>query len=617
MTGAAELAQTQMHDALDPGQLDLAERMDRFWPIAEACLSRIYGGRADCEAWLQRIRGVVWEIAQARAPDLRLRDQGRAQWWRAGGVVGYSTYVDRLAGDLRRLKDRLPYLNELGVSYLHLLPLFRARDGENDGGFAVSDFGAVDPRFGDNADLQELAKAAHERGLSLVLDLVCNHTADDHTWAKAARSGEKEYRDYYTVLTDPALVAEYEQRLIDVFPDVAPGNFTWSEEIGGWVWTTFYPFQWDLNYANPAVFCEMTEAMLRLANMGVDGLRMDSAPFLWKRRGTDCRNQPEAHGLLAAWRALLTIAAPGVVLKAEAIERPKDVAPYFGQVAAEPECHLAYNNGAMTALWASLALASAEPVRRLIEAAGAKPTWGTWVNYVRCHDDIIWSALTPYLSPEEQSRCSSFFAGAAGGSFAAGVALQATPEVPTSTNGMAATLVGVADDERDSLATKRLLLLYAVCYALDGFPVVWMGDEIALGDEQAGNGPAGPPRDGRWLQRPFMDWERAGSRADPATLPGHVFRRLALYARLRAAHSVFDAQYVARPTTTGDPAVLSFVRVEGGSMLQCVANFSDAPRRSPVALGGDRWLDLLSDEAGQIREVELGPYQVRWLVSGR
>ncbi len=603
-----------MHAALE-GEPDIRARMERFWPIAEACLERVYGSRPDCEAWLQCIARVVREFAAARPAELRARDQAAGQWWRGRNVVGYSAYVDRFAGDLTRLQGRLPYLKELGVAYLHLLPLFKAREGENDGGFAVSDFGAVDPRLGTVADLQTLARKAHDTGISLVLDLVCNHTSDDHAWALAARSGDEEYRDYYLVLPDLPTVNAYEQCLTDVFPDVAPGNFTYSEPMGGWVWTTFYPFQWDLNYANPAVFCEMTAAMLRLANMGVDGLRMDSAPFLWKRRGTDCRNQPEAHWLLAAWRALLTIAAPGVVLKAEAIERLEDVTSYFGDNSAEPECHLAYNNGAMTALWAALSLGDGRPVQSLIEAARSKPPWGTWLNYVRCHDDIIWSALTPYLDLEDLNRCSSFFSGHGSGSFAAGTAFQAVAGVPPSTNGMAAALVGVSDDEPDSAAARRLLLLYGVSYALDGVPVIWMGDEIALGDSTAREGDGSAPHDGRWSQRPFMDWRRADLRADGETLAGHVFQQLTLYGRVRAAQPAFDAQFAARSMRSIDPAVLSFVRGEGSAAVQCIANFSDRARTAGFALGGNGWLDLLSEDVGRGRDVDLGPYQVRWLVT--
>lgn len=588
--------------------LEVEDRIGRFWPVAESCLTRLYGSHPDFESWLQCISRVVREFAAARPAELRQGDRSGAEWWREGRAIGYSAYVDRLAGDLQRLQTRVPYLKELGVSYLHLLPLFKTRAGENDGGFAVSDFGAVDPRLGTTSDLQDLARMARGAGVRLVLDLVCNHTADDHAWAKAARAGDEQYRDYYRVLPDAETVRLYEERLVDVFPEVAPGNFTYSEEMGGWVWTTFYPFQWDLNYANPAVFCEMTAAMLRLANMGVDGLRMDSAPFLWKRLGTDCRNQPEVHWLLAAWRALLSIAAPGVVLKAEAIERLEEVKTYFGARAGDPECHLAYNNGVMTALWASLALGSAEPARRLIEAAGQKPSEGTWVNYVRCHDDIIWSALSPHVPVADQVRCSAFYGG---GGLAAGGATA----VATSTNGMAATLAGVSGDDPDSPGARRLSLLYAVTYAVDGLPVVWMGDELALGDNQDALRAGAGPCDGRWRQRPIMDWERAAHRADRGALAGRMFEQLAVLARIRASHPAFDAAHPARANRVADPAILSFVRGAGAASVQCLANFSAEPRTAPVHLasGSGAWTDLLSGERGVGAHAELGPYQVRWL----
>ncbi len=601
---------------LEIPDLRFEDRAQRFWPVARRCLARVYADRPDLDAWLERISDQVRAYAAARPEELRAHDRRReaqGEWWAQGRTVGYSAYVDRFAGELRQMSGRLGYLGELGVSYLHLLPLLKAREGENDGGFAVSDFGVVEPRLGTTDDLREFARDARAAGISLVVDLVCNHTSDDHAWAKAARSGDERRRAYYLVLPDAEAVRRCEQTLTDVFPEVAPGNFTYCEEMGGWVWTTFYPFQWDLNYANPAVFCEMLGAMLGLANLGVDGLRLDSAPFLWKRVGTDCRNQPEVHLLLAAWRALLSIVAPSVALKAEAIERLEEVTAYFGADPAAPECQLAYNNGAMTSLWASLALGSAEPARRLIEAAAAKPAWGAWVNYVRCHDDIIWSALTPYLSVEEQARCSRFFAGLDKASFSAAAASRAPDGAPASTNGMTAGLVGVADDDPDSPAARRLLLLYGVTYALDGLPVVWMGDEIALGDNLEVR------QDGRWLQRPVMDWRRAADRGDPGRLPGRVFQRLALLGRLRAAFPAFDARHVATPTATEDPAVLSFLRGEAPDHVQCIANFAGEPRVARAALSpdGGAWADLLSRDTGQGPKVELGPYQVRWLITRR
>jgi amylosucrase len=608
---------------LDIGDGEVDERARRLWPIAEQSLGQLYGSRDDFQTWRERIYRQVHAAAAARPADLRAADrmaERQGGWWKAPSVVGYSAYVDRFAGDLAHLEGRLGYLKELGVTYLHLLPLLKAREGDSDGGFAVADFGAVDPRLGSMADLEGLARSARKLGIGLVLDLVCNHTADEHAWARAARAGDPEYRAYYHVLADQAEVSRYEQRLIDVFPEVAPGNFTFCEQMGGWVWTTFYPFQWDLNYANPAVFCEMLAVMLRLANLGIQGLRLDSAPFLWKRAGADCRNQPETHHILAAWRALLSIAAPSVALKAEAIERIEDVTSYFGGQGGPPECDLAYNNGVMTALWASLALGSARPARLLIEAAMAKPAAGTWINYIRCHDDIIWSALSPFVPLEEQVYCSRFFAGLAGPSYSSGAAFQGVPGAAPSTNGMAASLVGIAGQHPDAAAVARLLLLYGVAYALDGAPLIWMGDEIALGN-QDGDPDAPASRDGRWLQRPAMDWERAALRTDPSLPAGQVFQYLAGLARTRAGLPAFAAEHPARVGWTGSPAVLSFVRGPGPDAVQCLANFSAEPSQGELAealaRGGSGWTDLVADEKGEGAGVPLGPYQVRWLVRTR
>jgi amylosucrase len=324
------------------------------------------------------------------------------------------------------------------------------------------------------------------------------------------------------------------------------------------------------------------------------------------------------HQLLAAWRALLSIVAPLVVLKAEAIERLEDVKAYFGADAGAPECHLAYDNGVMTALWASLALGSAEPARCLIDAAKAKPLSGTWVNYVRCHDDIIWSALSPYVTSEDQAYCSRFFAGTASATFSAGAAFQSAAGTAASTNGMTTSLVGVVSDDPDLLPARRLLLLYGVIYALDGIPVLWMGDEIGLGGNADTAQGMVAPRDGRWLQRPPMDWSRADQRKDVTHLPGRAFQVLASFAKLRAVLLPFSANHVANPVFSGDPAVLSFLRGDAHNAIQCLANFSPDPRSGRLALqsaGSETWWDLLRGHAGEGSTVPLDPYQVRWLVA--
>lgn len=587
-------------------------RFAEYWPIAAQALGELYGRADGFERWLQELREAVIAAAAQRPSELRDRDQlpSDTEWWAAETVVGYSAYVDRFAGTLRELPGRLDYLQELGVSYLHLLPLMKPRQGESDGGYAVADFEDVDPALGSLADFRALIGEANERGIRIVIDLVCNHTADDHNWALAARQGDPRYRDYYHFHEDPAQVDALERHLIDVFPKSAPGNFTYVAERAAWVWTTFYPFQWDLNYSNPAVFRAMSEVLFNLANMGIAGFRLDSTAFLWKRPGTSCRNLPEVHGILTAWRALLSIVAPGVVLKAEAIERLEEVLPYFGAADGSRECDLAYNNGVMAALWASLALGTAAPAYRLIDAAAAKPAHGVWVNYVRCHDDIIFSALSPFVPKALQRRAALQLAGQALDSFSDGRVFQEFDGVP-SINGMAASLAG---REQDHATRQRLRLLYGVTFALGGLPVIYMGDELALENDLSYEADPARSGEGRWIQRPSMDWRRAAEGAASGSLAGLVRDDLARLARTRAENPAFHA-HAACELAEGQPeALLAFIRGAGAEAVQVVANFSMAATQARVLLDSGRgWRDLLSSREGTSETIELAPYDVLWL----
>ena len=231
------------------------------------------------------------------------------------------------------MRERLPYIRELGLSYLHLMPLLRSRPGENDGGYAVADYRAVEPALGTTDDLRQLSSALHDEGMSLCVDLVINHTAREHDWAQRAIAGDAGFRDFYLTYPDRTKPDTFERTLPLVFPDFKPSNFTWSEALGRWVWTTFNEWQWDLDYANPAVFAAMLENLLFLANAGVDVLRLDAVPFMWKRLGTNCQNQPEVHELLQAYRAIVRVVAPAMAFKAEAIVSPHDLVGYLGRAA--------------------------------------------------------------------------------------------------------------------------------------------------------------------------------------------------------------------------------------------------------------------------------------------
>lgn len=593
----------------------LPRRFATFWPIVETRFAQIYGDDPRAPVVLERLKTQLLETARARPEPLQKLDAAREadpDWLLAPGQSAYTFYVDRFAGDLTGLRNKLDYLSELGVRWLHPLPLLEPRPGDSDGGFAVADYRKVDPRLGTIEDLEALAADLRERGMGLILDVVCNHTAREHDWAVKARAGDPTYRDYYIVLPDAEAAAARDRELIDVFPDTAPGSFTHDPDMGGYVWTTFYPFQWDLNYANPAVFAEMLEVLIFLANKGAQGFRLDSAPFLWKRAGTTCRNLPETYLIVEAWRAALSIVAPGVVLLAEAIESLEDVLPFFGGETAG--CNLAYNNVVMTALWGALADADASIARRCLEVAARKPDHAVWLNYVRCHDDLIWNALASYAPSSDLKRWSEAYGQGQG--FSRGRAFQTAAGGVPSTNGMAASLAGLDPAAGlDSLGARRLKLLYGVIHALDGWPLIYMGDEIGLGDDV--RYAADPLRagDGRWLHRPLMDWSAAERRHDDGFLEADLFAAFRHYADRAGALGELGVAGAARPLALSTPSVLAFAREAGARAFLCLANLSpDAVEVSPPAPFDDGW-DLLENDQGRAASKVLAPYAVQWLVA--
>jgi len=609
------------HEALDRAGLppdrsaDLARRAARHWPVVLGAFRRLYADRANMAVWERRLADRLIAAAAARPADLADLDRRREQapdWFQAPDMVGYSFYVDRFAGTLAGLRGRVGYLRDLGIRYLHPLPLLMPRAGDSDGGFAVADFRQVDPRLGTMDDLRALAADLRAAGMSLCLDVVCNHTAAEHPWAMAARAGDPAFRDFYHVLPDRAAVEAHEAHLAQVFPQTAPGNFTHVPEMGGWVWTTFYPFQWDLNYANPAVFVEMLDILLYLANQGAEAFRLDSVPFLWKRQGTDCRGLHETHLIVRAWRALLSIAAPAVALKAEAIVGLEQVLPFFGTDGA-PECHLAYDNAAMAALWAAPAEGDARPLAAVLTQAAARPAGAAWLTYLRCHDDIIWDALAGEIPADRLRRIAAFYAGEVPGPFAAqGRAFQPLGLGTRSTNGMTASLLG-----GDTAGTPdRIRLLYGVLLALDGIPTIYMGDELAVGNDEAYAADPDHAHDGRWLHRPVLDPALLDRRGDAGSRAGAVFAMLKDMIARRGGLPALHGRHPARPFATGRDAVLGFVRGTGADAVACIANFAGDPVHGILLPAGwtGRLRDALTGTVVDAAAPALAPWQVRWLM---
>jgi len=586
---------------------------------------RLYGGDAACGAFIRMLRR-CWK---ARKRELRAQDKRRENdpdWYRRRDLLGMVLYVNAFAGTLDGVRGKLPYLEELGVNYLHLMPLLKSPKGRSDGGYAVSDFRTVEPELGTMDDLEALADACRARGVQVCLDFVLNHTSEEHEWAKRARAGEPEYRARYFFYDNWDEPRVYEQSVPQVFPTTAPGSFTELED-GSIVMTTFYPYQWDLNYRNPAVLQDMTENLLYLANRGVDVLRLDAIPYIWKERGTSCRNLPEVHVLARLLRVACEIVCPGVLLLGEVVMEPVKVAPYFGSV-EKPECQLLYNVTTMATTWHTLATGDVSLLRRQMTSVCALPKEFLFLNYLRCHDDIGWGLdylwLREHAGADEVAHkryLNDYFTGAWPGSRSRGELYNDDPRLGDARLcGTAASLCGVesAEDEGDALWLERAiscdLTLHAWMLSQSGVPVIYSGDEIGQRNDYAYHDDPEKRADSRYLHRGLFPWGEAALRADTDTRPGKLFQGIRRLAALRASEPCFDADAVVFVEESGNPHVFALCRRKAGRELVCLYNFS--PDFATARLDRDGGYTELMYETrfAQIREFQLYPYAFAWLL---
>ena len=607
----------------------LEARLEALWPDVVRPLRGLYGDRPDFDALLARLRTQVSDAYAARSPELRALDERRLvtpDWFQRTDVLGYVCYTDRFAGRLTDLPPRIDYLRELGVSFLHLMPLLQPRPGPNDGGYAVMDYRAVDPRLGTLDELRSVAAALRAAGISLVLDLVCNHTAREHAWAERARAGDPTYLAYYRTYPDRTEPDRWERTLPEVFPDFAPGNFTWVPEMERWVWTTFNDYQWDLDYTNPDVFAEMFGVICHLANLGVEVLRLDAVAFMWKRMGTNCQNQPEVHLLLQAWRALSRIVAPGVILLAEAIVAPDDLVGYLGRgEGTGKECELAYHNVLMVSLWSALAEQSAALLTHTLRAMPPIPPTAAWLTYARLHDDIGWAVTDENAGAvglggfDHRAFLSDFYSGAYPGSFARGAVFQANPQTgDRRISGALASLAGLeqaladGDEAAVDLAVRRILLLHHVILTFGGIPLVYMGDEIGQRNDPSYAEQPDLADDNRWLHRPRMDWAAAARRHDPGAVEARVFAGLQRLVALRRDTPELHAQASTEALWGDDSRVITLLRSSARGDVLVLANVSPRRVRTGLPRHGGAAHDLVAGEDAD-GQVELSAYQVRWL----
>ena len=613
-------------------QVVFAARLQCYWPDLLAGLTGAYPEHAVEMA--ERAVEIAASSFRRRPEDLRLLDLRRhadPQWYQHPRMLGYAAYADLFGGGLRGIIDKVDYLAELGVTYLHLMPLLKPRPGPSDGGYAVMDYRAVREDLGNIDDLRDLATALRRAGISLTVDLVVNHVAAEHDWARAAAGGDHYYRDYFFMFADRDIPDAYERTLPEVFPDFAPGNFTFDEESQSWVWTTFNSWQWDLNWRNPEVFFEFADIICWLANLGVECVRLDAIAFIVKRLGTSCQNQPEVHAITQALRAIARIAAPALIFKAEAIVGPTDLPAYLGVGKhAGRVCDLAYQNSLMVQIWSTLAAKDTRLLCTALNRFPAKPPSTVWGTYLRCHDDIGWAiddddAAAVGLDGFEHRRfLSDFYAGSYPMSDARGLVFQenlATGDRRIS--GAAASLIGIeaalasGDEAHLDLAIRRLLLAYQIVYGFGGLPLIYMGDELALCNDYDYVDDPAHAEDNRWVHRPPMDWAAAERRHVEGTVEHRVWHGLRHAASVRAGLPSMDAAVETEVMDPVNPAVLVFQRRAATQTMIGIYNVTPEPQRLPrwvVSLGN--WaVDALTGETPLTdREIILEPYQTRWLV---
>ncbi|WP_316667759.1 alpha-amylase family protein [uncultured Propionibacterium sp.] len=620
-----------------PTAQSLELRWDRYAPQIAVSLARLYPDRA--AEITERLKTIITGALTKRSDDLKRLDEARLlrpDWLQQPDMTGYVCYADRFAGDLRGVKTHVDYLDGLGVHYLHIMPFLRPRDGENDGGYAVADYRAIRPDLGTMDDLEDLTGELREHRISLVMDLVINHVAAEHEWARKAREGDKKYRDYFLMYPDRSVPDAYERTLPEVFPDFAPGNFTWNDDAQAWVWTTFNDYQWDLNWANPDVLCEFVDLMCWLANKGVEVFRLDAIAFTWKRMGTNCQNQPEVHDLVQIMRACMRIAAPAVAFKAEAIVAPEDLIAYLGTGEHYGlVSDMAYHNELMVQLWNCLATADVRMTETALANMPAKPPSATWATYARCHDDIGWAisdadaAAVGVDGYDHRRFLSDFYSGEYKTSFARGLVFQANPLTgDRRISGSAASLAGLekaleeGDEHGVDMAIARILLVYSIVCGYGGVPLIYMGDELGmLNDTDYARDPAHAD-DNRWAHRPFMDWalaERVGQDEElPAARLNSAIRHVL---QVRAATPQLHAGFATEVAVSPDPRILILRRWHPLGPLVEVYNVSeqmvDLHHGALTQHLGYNARELIGGYDYDLRPATIGiwPYQAAWFIA--
>lgn len=595
------------------------------------------------EAHFKKLLDLLPKLFASRPVELKKQDLQRlnaGNWYQSEKMVGMQLYVEHFNGDLNGLRQKITYLKELGVNFLHLMPITTRPKGENDGGYAVNSYLQVDKRYGTKEDLLELASEFRKEGIYLMLDFVVNHTSNEFSWAKKAIKGDKKYQGYYYTFDDHTIPAEFEKTLPEVFPETAPGNFTYIPEMEKWVMTVFNNYQWDLNYTNPEVFLEMLANLVKLADMGVDVIRFDALAFLWKKIGTISQNLPEAHDLISLFRMCLQVVAPGVTLLAEAIVAPMDIVKYFGEGQTEGnECEVAYNASLMALLWNSIATKKTNLLYKSLAHVPPKPKDCTWINYIRCHDDIGLGYENQLIqemgwSPELHRKfLLDYFCQKLDWSPAMGLLFMYNPKTGDGRiTGSAASLLGLEkgmllkDKELIDQSIAKIIMLHGITFAFGGIPLIYAGDEIGTLNDYSFRDDEAKKGDSRWVNRPMQDWDTI-SKLNDETLPqSQIFHTLQKLIKIRKENPVFADNNDLTLYYTGNDHILAFERsniTRQGLLVLC--NFDESRQVIETAwvkkmgyFTKGNPLDMVSDQKIKVNSglLEILPYQMIWLKRG-
>ncbi len=629
----ARAALAKKLDLSQRGDADLLDRFDRWGGDLIEGLQVTY----ELTDVIGPLIDIMVDQHGKRSETLRQRDRERVlnpDWFQRPDTIGYVCYTDLFDKDLKGLANRVDYLKKLKVSYLHLLPILEPRPGESDGGYAVMNYRALRKDLGTMAELAAVAEQLHTSGISLTLDLVLNHVAMEHEWAEKAKQGDQKYRDYFYAYPDREIPDQFEQSLPEVFPDFAPGNFTWNPEMEAWVWTTFNSYQWDVNWANPAVFCEFADIIANLANHGVDCIRLDAIAFIWKRMGTICQGEPEVHAITQALRAFSKILTPSMIYKAEAIVGPAQVGAYLGEGKhAGKVSDMAYHNSLMVQIWSAIAAKDAKLLELVMARFGAMPASTAWGVYLRCHDDIGWAIddsdahRVGINGHDHRMFLADYYTGKFYGSEARGVDFQIEKHSgERRTSGTAAALTGIqgALERKDKaavdLAIRRYICAYAMVFGFGGIPLLYMGDEIALFNDDDFVKDKTKRDDNRWIHRPAMPWQVAEDAAQgkkpgsPATRVRKAMENL-IQARLNLPS--LHAAVATKVRAGQGHGVAIFERIHpSGNVIQ-LYNLAETRRwvsRDEILALPDWVTDRLSGQSFALGDgLELEPYQVLWL----